>query len=52
MWQAGNIARHVSAHACGYLVTQPVTEYIPIQIPGYETKKEMTQWFSILSMLV
>ena len=35
-----NVARHISKHACGFLVTpSPVTDYVPIQV---ETKSENT----------
>jgi DNA polymerase-3 subunit alpha len=40
-----DIARHVSVHACGYLVTpEPITDYVPIQIETKEGNKTITQF--------
>jgi DNA polymerase-3 subunit alpha len=39
-----NIARHVSVHACGYLVTpEPITNYVPVQIEAKNGDKTITQ---------
>jgi DNA polymerase-3 subunit alpha len=39
-----NIARHVSIHACGYLVTpNPITDYVPVQIETKGGDKIVTQ---------
>jgi len=40
-----NIARHISTHACGYLVTPtPITDYVPIQKEGKGGDRLMTQF--------
>ena len=40
-----NVARHVSIHACGYLVTpSPITDYVPIQIDSRNGNKKITQY--------
>lgn len=40
-----NIARHISTHACGYLVTpNPITNYVPIQKEGKGGDRVMTQF--------
>ncbi len=40
-----NVARHISIHACGYLVTPtPVIDYVPIQIETKEGNKLITQY--------
>ena len=39
-----NLARHVSIHACGYLVTpQPVTDYVPLQQESKGGNRMITQ---------
>jgi len=39
-----NIARHVSIHACGFLVTPaPITDYVPIQTEPKDAEKTITQ---------
>lgn len=39
-----NVARHVSIHACGYLVTpKPIVDYIPIQIETKGGDRVVTQ---------
>lgn len=39
-----NIARHVSIHACGYLVTPtPITDYVPVQMETKGGNKRITQ---------
>lgn len=39
-----NLARHVSTHACGFLVTpNPVTDYVPVQIEAKGGDKIVTQ---------
>ncbi|KXK26415.1 MAG: DNA polymerase III subunit alpha [candidate division WS6 bacterium OLB20] len=39
-----NLARHVSIHACGYLVTpSPITDYVPVQLEQKGGDKIITQ---------
>lgn len=40
-----NIARHVSTHACGYLITPgPISDYVPIQLESKGGEKTVTQF--------
>lgn len=40
-----NVARHISIHACGYLVTpSPITDYVPVQIETKANNKIITQY--------
>jgi DNA polymerase III subunit alpha len=40
-----NVARHISIHACGYLVTPtPITDYVPVQIEPKADDKKITQF--------
>ena len=40
-----NIARHISVHACGFLVTpSPVVDYVPLQIEPRADDKKITQY--------
>lgn len=40
-----NVARHISVHACGFLVTPtPVTDYVPVQIEPKADNKVITQF--------
>ncbi len=39
-----NISRHISIHACGYLVTpDPITNYLPVQLETKGGEKTLTQ---------
>lgn len=40
-----NVARHISVHACGFLVTPtPVVDYVPLQIEPKADDKKITQY--------
>lgn len=40
-----NVARHVSMHACGFLVTpSPITDYVPVQTEARNGHKKITQY--------
>jgi len=40
-----NVARHISVHACGFLITpSPITDYVPVQIEPRANNKIITQY--------